>query len=264
MADTSTAQPPRGALRNLTKRTGKWLFRGVLLRALAAQSRIPNDPVLDEALFPWAVLLRERWPRIQAEVDALLRDREVLPNFQDISPDQYRISPNERWKTFMLYGFGERFDFGCWLCPETDAVLRQIPGLKTAFFSIIGPGKHVPLHRGVTNGLVRCHLGLRIPQGPGACEMEVGGQRCVWREGELIFFDDTFPHQVWNETQGERAVLLLDFDRPMGWWGRVLHRGMLAALRRSAYFRDAVRNQRAWEQRYRAYREAQDGSLTSA
>jgi beta-hydroxylase len=56
---------------------------------------------------------------------------------------------------------------------------------------------------------------------------------------------------VWNDTSEERAVLLFDFERPMRRPGQILSRLMLKVLRRTAYFRDAQRNQRAWEERYR-------------
>ncbi|MDN5862996.1 MAG: aspartyl/asparaginyl beta-hydroxylase domain-containing protein [Salinisphaera sp.] len=250
------ATAPAGRRRKWVKRFGKKLFRGGLLRYLERQSRIPNAPVLDTALFPWAQDLRSQWPQIRAELDTLLEHRAALPSFQEISPDQYKISPDADWKTFMLYGFGKRFDYGCQLCPQTAAALARVPGLTTAFFSILAPGKHIPRHRGVTKGLVRSHLGLRVPDQAQRCLMQVDDVDCVWREGEIFFFDDTYPHEVWNDTNQSRAVLLFDFERPMGRGGRAVSRLMMMALKRTAYYRDATRNQRDWERRYRAYLES--------
>ena len=248
---TAETAKPAGRRRQFVKKFGKKMFRGRLMGYLSKQSRIPDEPVLANELFPWTEALRAQWPAMRDELDALLKHRAALPNFQEISPDQYKISQDARWKTFMLHGFGERFEFGCELCPQTAAALDKVPHLTTAFFSILAPGKHIPRHRGVTKGLVRCHLGLHVPTGPERCQMDVGGEPCIWREGEIFFFDDTYPHEVWNETQEERAILLFDFERPMGLGGRIVSRIMLIALRRTAYFKDAIRNQRAWEQRYR-------------
>lgn len=249
MAEATAATRPK---RRLAKKLGKKLFRGSLLRFLSKQSTIPDEPVLDNDLFPWARELQAEWPAIREELDQLMQQRDRLPDFQEISPDQYRISPDSQWKTFMFYGFGERVDFGCSMCPRTAQALDRIPNLTTAFFSILAPGKHVPRHRGVTKGLVRAHLGLRVPGEADKCLMEVGGQPCVWREGELFFFDDTYPHEVWNNTDEPRAVLLLDVERPMRLPGRLVSRSMLWVLRRTGYFKDAMRNQRAWEKRFRA------------
>src|SRR3546814_9573884 len=49
-------------------------------------------------------------------------------------------------------------------CPQTTRLLKQIPGASTAFFSILAPGKKMPPHRGAYNGILRCHLGLIVPE----------------------------------------------------------------------------------------------------
>ncbi len=248
---TRSLEPPSGLRRRWVKKVGKQLLRGGFDRLLSHQSRIPDHPVLETALFPWAPKFQERWPEIRRELDRLLDHRDALPSFQDISPDQYRISPDAQWKTFVLYGFGERTALGDELCPRTMEALQQIPRLTTAFFSILAPGKHIPRHRGVTKGLVRCHLALKVPHERQRCVIEVDHVRCTWQEGELLFFDDTYPHEVWNQTPEERVVLFIDFERPLRLLGRWTLKGMLALMCRTAYVRDARRNQRAWEAQYR-------------
>ena len=238
--------------RKTIKKYGKKMFRGTLMDFLSSQSRIPDEPVLDNALFPWAEDLRSQWTVMRDELDTLLERRAALPSFQEISPDQAKISTDDQWKTFMLWGFGTRMDFGCELCPQTAAALERVPGLSNAFFSILGPGKHIPRHRGVTKGLVRCHIGLRVPDSSERCMIQVDDVDCPWEEGGMFFFDDTYPHEVWNDTDSYRAVLLFDIERPMGLPGKAVSRGMIAALRRTGYFRDALANQRAWEARYKA------------
>ncbi len=246
------AAEPSNFRRRVVKKAGKKLFRGGLLRFLSSQSKIPDEPVIDNSHFPWAEDLRAKWPTIQAELDTLLARRDALPSFQEISPDQAKISTDNRWKTFMLFAFGKQLEFGAEMCPETSAALAAIPNISNAFFSVLGPGKHIPRHRGVTKGLVRCHLGLRIPEtSDQRCRIEVDGKPCVWREGEMFFFDDTYKHEVWNETDSERAILLFDIERPMGIAGRAVSRTMIAALRRTAYYKDALANQAEWEKRYR-------------
>jgi len=235
--------------RHITKRIGKRLFRR-LNAYLGRQSLVPDAPVLDGKLFSFGDALETDWRAIRTELDAMLEFRESLPRFQDISPDQMKISPDDNWRTLVLFGFGERSEHVCRRCPETTRLLESVPGLQTAFFSILAPGKHVPRHRGVTKGLVRCHLGLKIPDRREKCRMDVGGVNCVWEEGQTIFFDDTYHHEVWNETDQERAVLLFDFERPMTRRGRLVTHALLSLLRTSAYFKDAQRNQAEWEERF--------------
>jgi aspartyl/asparaginyl beta-hydroxylase (cupin superfamily) len=40
--------------------------------------------------------------------------------------------------------------------------------------------------------------------------MMVGNQVITWKEGEPIYFDDSYEHSVWNHTDSERVVLLFD------------------------------------------------------
>ena len=52
----------------------------------------------------------------------------------------------------------------------------------------------------------------------------------MWREGRSLGFDDTFDHEVWNETTGVRVVLFVDFQRPLPRPIRWLNNGMLTFL----------------------------------
>ena len=82
--------------------------------------------------------------------------------------------------------------------------------------------------------------------------MDVGTVRCTWQDGRVLIFDDTYPHAVCNNTDQERVVLLFDFARPLTGQGRVVRRGLFWFFRRSAYVRNALRNEARWEQRYRS------------
>ena len=83
-----------------------------------------------------------------------------------------------------------------------------------AFFSILAPGKHIPEHRGKHKGLIRYHLGLRVPEPKEACRIRVDNTITHWEEGKSLIFDDTYYHEVWNDTDGYRVVLFLDIERP--------------------------------------------------
>lgn len=258
MNPTAMLDTLRGARRHYVRSLGKPIVRRID-RYIAANSLVPDQPVLDAKTFPWVAELEAGWRDVRAELDKILQFRDHIPRFQDVSADQYRISPDDQWRTFILYGFGYRSQLNCGLCPKTTALLERIPGLQTAFFSILAPGKHVPLHRGVTKSLVRCHLGLIVPQAREQCYMDVGGVRCVWQSGRAFVFDDRYPHEVYNNTTEERAVLLIDVERPMRRRALVLSRIMLSLLRRTAYVADARRNQALWEQRLHAHLASRDG-----
>jgi aspartyl/asparaginyl beta-hydroxylase (cupin superfamily) len=103
----------------------------------------------------------------------------------------------------------------CLRCPATAAVLRAIPGVITGFFSILGPGKRLPPHYGPYRGVLRHHLALIVPEPLEKCGIRVDDQTRHWTEGQSLVFDDTYEHEAWNDTDGERVVLFLDIKRPL-------------------------------------------------
>ncbi len=243
---TEKKSAPRKRKHRPSIAVGLWLIKR-LERLLRRYSRVPNTPFLDSDQLPWIAELEANWPVIRGELEQVLRQRERLPNFQDISRDQINITRDDRWKTFFLHGYGYRMDANCARCPQTARLVAAIPGMFTAFFSILAPGKHIPLHRGPYQGLLRVHLGLLVPEPREHCRIEVGGEIRHWREGKCLVFDDTYKHQVWNDTEGTRVVLFLDVRRPLAWPGTVLNGIVLRLIRWSPFIQDARRNHRAWE-----------------
>ncbi len=197
--------------------------------------------------------LEENWQSIRAELDDVLLNKDLIPAFHEISPDQTRISKGDNWKTFPLWVFREKSKINCMRCPQTDAVLETIPGLQNAWFSILAPGYHIPAHRGVTKAVLRVQLGLKIPKDRQNCTMRVDEVTFTWQEGKCVVLDDSFEHEVHNNTDEERVILFLDVDRPMKAPGRIASRLLLFLLQRSAYVVDARKNLKIWEQRYQDY-----------
>lgn len=227
---------------------GLWLIKRIE-RILMHYSLLGDQPFFKAVDFHWVSLLEANWRTLRAELGEVLREPRQLANFQDISPDQVNITQDDRWKTFFLYGYGYRMDRNCARCPETTRLVESIPGMYTAFFSVLAPGKHIPLHRGPYKGFLRCHLALIVPEPRQQCWIEVGGQQALWEEGKCLVFDDTYKHQVYNNTGGTRVVLFLDILRPLRFPGSLLNHVILRLIRWSPFIQDAVRNQRAWERR---------------
>jgi aspartyl/asparaginyl beta-hydroxylase (cupin superfamily) len=245
----SLLQRFRKRRRKWFKRRGKTILRA-LFRYLGKQSLVGDPPVFDTSKFPWAIELEKNFDVIHRELQGILAMREYIPLFHDLSPDQKRISTGENWRTFFLKGFGYEAEQSWKRCPETMKVLSKIPNLRSAFFSILGPNYHIPHHQGVTKGLIRCHLGLIVPDQRDQCVMRVDDQICQWEEGRCLVFDDTYDHEVWNKTDQERVVLLIDVDRPMRLIGRLISRFLIFGVTRSGYVQDARKNLKTWEALY--------------
>jgi beta-hydroxylase len=228
-------------MRAFVKKTGKKLVRKIA-KFQSAQSKVPDTPKIDNSHFPYLQPLVDDWETIRDEALNVLRFREDIPGFQDISPDQYRLAQGTNWKTFIIYGFGQLLETNAKLAPETARLLKGIPNLQTAMFSILAPGYHIPAHKGVTKGILRSHIGLIIPKDFEKCRIRVDDTVTAWKPGEIFVFDDTYEHEVWNDTDEERVILLFDFDRPMKFWGRFLNSAFLNIMKFTAFYQDPKKN----------------------
>lgn len=246
--DAAPALPPCATVpkRPLILRAGKKLRRTVD-RVIASSSKVPNDAILPCDLFAWTQDLRANWQAIRDEALAVTRDPDAVPALNQVSPDHKRIAPDDRWRSFFLVGYGARIESNIGRCPRTAAVLARIPGLNSGFFSILRPGTHIPAHRGVTKGLLTCHLGLQVPA-RGSVRMRVGTETVGWQEGQTLLFDDTHEHEVWNDTDGTRIVLLVQFERPLAMPGRAVAKAFLGGIKQSPFVKDARANIALWEQ----------------
>lgn len=254
MADDVAMRPfnrPRSFVGKLA-----FAFLARLEAGIAKGSSVGVTPFFEESQFPWLEGVKAYWPQVQREAIAILERQDALPAIQEISPQIGYITQDRHWRTLMLLGYGMRSERGLRQCPQTARLLQRIPGVRTAFFSILEPGKKLPPHRGPYNGVLRLHLGLIVPQPVERCWIRVGHERRHWREGEALIFDDAYEHEVHNDTDGVRVVLFVDFERPCRPPARWLNRAVLFAARFTPFMREALRNQRRWERAFYADRAA--------
>lgn len=242
------ASPQRTFSRDLLLRIGKQARRPVN-EVITRYSEVGNPSIFSPEVFPWTASLEAHWREVRDEADAILAERSPLAPVARISPDHARIAPGDGWRSFILYGYGYRVDENCRRCPATTKLLQQVPGLQTAFFSVIEPGGYLKRHRGVTKAIITCHLGLRVPRRHQDCVIRIKRKLRSWKEGKVLLFDDTRKHEVWNMTDEPRMVLLMHVLRPVRFPGNVASRGFLAAVRHSPFIRDARRNQTRWNRR---------------
>jgi beta-hydroxylase len=164
------------------------------------------------------------------------------------------------WKNFMFKS-GDFIEQNCALAPQTADLLRTIPGLYTALFSVLAPRQYIKPHWGYWKGFVRYHLGVIIPEDnrDNLCWLRVnpqaqawGGDRSViaqgekyyWKNGAAVLFDDTFLHDAANESDAVRVVLWLDVARKMPWMLAGMNRLLLWVAHRMPGIRQIRANAR--------------------
>lgn len=213
-------------------------------------STIGDRGFFEPEQFPWNSEIEANWRVIRQEVDRLLNNLENIPNFQDVSPDQYDVTNDDRWKTYFLYAYGLKAEKNCDRCPETTRAIESIPGMKTAFFSILLPRKHIPEHRGPHKGFLRYLLALKVPREKEKCRIRVGDEIRHWEEGKGMMFDDTFPHEVWNDTDEIRVVLFLDIVRPLAFPMSWFNRFFIWLISISPYVQTGKKRLEAWDEKF--------------
>jgi len=150
--------------------------------------------------FPFTKVMEANWKIIQNELHSLPKEA-----FMDF-PEAHLYEKG--WGVFSLYAFGQKLSRNCLLCPETTKLVETIPGLATASFSWLKAGTHIKPHVGYKDSVLRCHLGLIVPD---QCMIRVGNETKSWEEGKCMVFDDTTEHEAWNHSNTDRVVLLIDF-----------------------------------------------------
>jgi aspartyl/asparaginyl beta-hydroxylase (cupin superfamily) len=165
-------------------------------------------PFWDKAGFAWALKVEAAADRIRADYESSRALGAGTGQYESFRTD------SGAWSVKYITCIGrcdpraeERF-------PTTVETLRSVPGALSCgmtYFSTITPRTHILPHSGFTNAHLRCHLTLSTSDG---CRIRVGEDTRTWVDGELLIFDDTYEHEVWNDSPNERAVLLFDMFHP--------------------------------------------------
>jgi aspartyl/asparaginyl beta-hydroxylase (cupin superfamily) len=114
------------------------------------------------------------------------------------------------WNMFFFYKGGNEIEENHKKCPVTSDLLKSISRLEKTMisFSALKPGRWIPPHYGITNGILRILVPLIIPTN--GCRMQVGEDERVWTADRPLVFDDSFRHQVWNTSDQTRVVLFIN------------------------------------------------------
>ena len=202
----------------------------------------------DSAAFPWAAGVEREWRVVRGELDRVMVRKADLPNVQDITADAASLSRDAGWKIFPLIAYGIRSEPNIALCPETWRIVQAIPGLTTAMFSMLEPGKRLPPHRGPYNGVLRLHLGLLVPEPRERMAIRVGPEHRHWQEGRPDLRRRLRARSLERNRQA-RVVLFVDFDKPLRFPAN-LNRLLLGLAVFTPFVREGSDNLRRWERRF--------------
>jgi beta-hydroxylase len=195
-----------------------------------------------EIHFPGSAVLEANWKVIAAELQSVMESKRTLPKFHEVDKANHKISFDDgpAWKAVVLKAYDGWFTDNCADFPQTYELLKEMPLVSTAMFSILEPRVHIPAHTGKFSGIYRYHLALAVP-GEGDCYIDVNGKRYNWQAGEGILFNDTFLHYVKNDTDESRIVLFLDIKKGASSVIMKINDFILKVIKSSPVFKRALR-----------------------
>ena len=218
---------------------------------------LPRLPAFDEeyADYPELRSVESGYADIRRECEALLAFRDQLTDMKALGGDYTSGGIHTiRWKAFMLKS-GSFIPENCTHAPRTAEILRALPNVYNAFFSILEPRQYVSPHWGYYKGFVRYHLGVVIPEDNAdrRCWLRVNpdpadnvrkdkalierGPKYYWRNGRGVVFDDTYLHDAANESDQVRVVLWLDVARKLPRMLAAYNRALLSVM----YYEPSIR-----------------------
>ena len=195
-------------VKQLITTIGKW-FVSILERILFAKE---NEFVATEK-FSWIEKIESNYSTILEEFTTFYTNNNI-PFFDDISSSQKQIVEKNKWKSLILLVFHKKNPIYEVAFKNTNAIIQTIPNVTSVMYSVLEKDTHILPHRGIYKGLLRCHLGLIIPENKDTCYLKVNGKIKNWTAGKCFVFDDTFQHEAFNKTDESRVILIIDFLRP--------------------------------------------------
>jgi beta-hydroxylase len=186
-------------------------------------SRVPSKPYLPLDQFKELEPLAANWQVIRAEAEALQAMQKIKAAEQNDDAGFNSFFKNG-WKRFYLKWYDASHPSAAQLCPQTYALLKNIPSVKAAMFAELPPGGKLNPHRDPFAGSLRYHLGLATPNDD-RCFIDVDGERHSWRDGQGVMFDETYIHWAINGSDSNRIILFCDVERPMRFsWAQAINR----------------------------------------
>jgi aspartate beta-hydroxylase len=186
----------------------------------------PNLPAIEfyeRSDFPWLDSIEAATDDIRAELLAVMSNapntlEPYIAYRKTAPPELWRdLNNSRRWSVHYFWREGIPNPENQARCPRTMKALEawprcDVPGTApSAVFSILDAKSRIPPHTGVSNTRLIVHLPLVVPPG---CGFRVGGETREWEPGKALIFDDTIEHEVWNDSDVPRAMLIFDIWSP--------------------------------------------------
>lgn len=190
------------------------------------------NAVWDPATFTWIEPVESARAEISAEYRRYRARGATLPQVAEIaglepgSPEAYDSAPTDGgpWRVLILVANGEWVEETAASFPATRRALAACPQMTTVGFSVLEGHGHIGDHADPNRGALRYQLPLIVPGSLGDCRIRVVDQVIEWQEGHSVLFDVAVLHEVWNDTDDDRVLLMVETIMPLKFPLAILNR----------------------------------------
>jgi aspartyl/asparaginyl beta-hydroxylase (cupin superfamily) len=208
----------------------RWLdgLRASILENSAANQDVPAQFLIPDLKslewfepsdFPGVAEIEHQTDAVRAEFLTLTEAKapQLAPYLAGLTTAQPDRDVIGKWSMIPLVRGGMVVDEYASLCPLT---MRLFEGLDTPqigmiapslYFSVLEPHSRIDPHTGIINARLIVHWPLIVPD---SCGFRVGSETREWEPGRALVFDDMIEHEVWNDSDRLRVVLISDLWRP--------------------------------------------------
>lgn len=163
-------------------------------------------------VFPESKILESNFTKIHEEITSLINKRE-LTRYKDIDPVR-AAEVSENWKLYYALFMWEENERARNDCPTLLRLIKGMPNVINATVAVLEPGVTLAAHEGPYAGILRYHIGIEVPEKKPPY-IRVMNEYHTWAVGKSIVLDDCYEHEVYNEADDKRVILMIDFMRPM-------------------------------------------------
>ncbi|HRN93160.1 MAG: aspartyl/asparaginyl beta-hydroxylase domain-containing protein [Chitinophagales bacterium] len=190
----------------------------------------------------WVKDFQDNIQAIQAEWKSYIANHGKGYQFDEISKDQVELNKDKMWNVVLIYGYSHFIAKELSNFPVLYKLVKKHQKYITlAMFSTTDARKKIPTHHGNNYGVIRLQIGIDIAE-PENCYLRVEDKKVYLKEQETFLFDDTFEHELVNDSKHNRTVLLIDMYRPLPWYYQILNKKMNTELAESEYVQSVLRN----------------------
>ena len=162
--------------------------------------------------YKWCECLRNNYTTILEEYIDYTKNNK-LQRLADFDKTQAEIDISDiPWEVLILRIYNKDTNKIKYF-PKTYDLIKNIPGCISIIFSVLLPGKLIPLHKGPYKGVLRYHLGLISPKINKTCYIKFDEKFRIWQEGKDLLLDETYWHYIHNSTDEPSVILMLDIKR---------------------------------------------------